>query len=57
MLIPVGGGDPGSWPDRLLGLELAEFHLYDREQIPEIYIRFAGGLLSESTPVPATTAP
>ena len=39
VLIPVGGGDAGSWPDRLRGLELAEFHLYDREQIPETSIR------------------
>jgi hypothetical protein len=35
VLIPVGGGDASSWPDRLRGLGLPEFHLYDREQLPE----------------------
>ena len=34
-IVPVGGGDPASWPDRLAALRLPEFHLYDREQAPE----------------------
>lgn len=38
-LIPVGGGDPASWPDRFRSLALREFHLYDREQMPETDVR------------------
>ncbi len=39
VLVPLGGGDPATWPDRLRALELPEFHLYDREQSPETDIR------------------
>lgn len=39
VLVPVGGGDPASWPDRLRTLGLPEFHLYDREQQPETDVR------------------
>lgn len=39
-LVPLGGGDPATtWPDRLRALELPEFHLYDREQVPETEVR------------------
>jgi putative ATP-dependent endonuclease of OLD family len=38
-LIPVGGGAPASWPDRFRSLHLPEFHLYDREQMPETGVR------------------
>ena len=37
--VPVGGGDPASWPDRFRQLSLPEFHLYDREQLPETDVR------------------
>jgi hypothetical protein len=37
--VPVGGGDPASWPNRFRALGLAEFHLYDREQEPESAVR------------------
>jgi hypothetical protein len=37
--VPVGGGDPASWPARFLQLNLSEFHLYDREQLPESDVR------------------
>src|SRR6185503_15091729 len=39
VLVPLGGGDPAAWPDRLRPLELPEFHLYDREQQPETDVR------------------
>ena len=39
VLVPVGGGDPASWPNRLRPLGLPEFHLYDREQLPETNAR------------------
>ena len=39
MLVPVGGGDPGTWPDRLRPLGHPELHLYDREQFPETEAR------------------
>jgi hypothetical protein len=35
VLVPLGGGAPDTWPDRLAGLRCPEFHLYDREQHPE----------------------
>lgn len=34
-LLPIGGGDPATWPNRLQALGCHEFHLYDREQHPE----------------------
>jgi hypothetical protein len=37
--IPLGGGDPASWPTRFQPLNLPEFHLYDREQLPETNVR------------------
>jgi hypothetical protein len=39
VLVPVGGGDPASWPDRFGSLGHREFHLYDREQSPETQVR------------------
>jgi len=39
VLVPLGGGDPASWPDRLRALGHPEFHLYDREQQPETDVR------------------
>ncbi len=33
-VVPLGGGDPATWADRLAPLRLPEFHLYDREQQP-----------------------
>src|SRR4051794_9135931 len=39
VLVPVGGGDPASWPDRFRALELPEFHLFDREQLPDSDVR------------------
>jgi hypothetical protein len=41
LLVPLGGGDAGSWPDRLRPLGCREFHLYDREQLPETNVRMA----------------
>ena len=34
-LLPIGGGDPATWPYRMQALGCPEFHLYDREQHPE----------------------
>ena len=34
-LLPVGGGDSECWPHRFQALGCSEFHLYDREQLPE----------------------
>ena len=34
LVVPLGGGDPATWADRLAPLQLPEFHLYDREQQP-----------------------
>ena len=39
LLVPLGGGDAASWPDRFRALGLSEFHLYDREQQPETDVR------------------
>ena len=39
IMVPLGRGDPASWPDRLRPLDLPEFHLYDREQLPETDVR------------------
>jgi hypothetical protein len=35
VFVPAGGGDLWLWADRFAPLELAEFHLYDREERPE----------------------
>ena len=45
LLVPLGGGDPLTWPDRLRPLGLPEFHLYDREQWPETGIRLRAAKL------------
>ena len=34
LVVPLGGGDPATWANRLAPLQLPEFHLYDREQQP-----------------------
>jgi len=39
VLVPLGGGNAASWPDRFHRLGLPEFHLYDREQQPETDVR------------------
>jgi hypothetical protein len=35
VFVPTGGGDPLAWAERLRGLDLPEFHLWDRETPPE----------------------
>src|SRR5437762_1314194 len=39
LVVPVGGGDPASWPDRFRAIGLREFHLFDREQLPDSEVR------------------
>jgi len=39
VMVPVGGGDPISWPERFQPLGFHELHLYDREQWPETDVR------------------
>lgn len=39
LLLPLGGGNAASWPDRFRALGLNEFHLYDKEQQPETGVR------------------
>jgi hypothetical protein len=50
VLVPLGGGDPASWPDRLRPLDLPEFHLYDREQRPETDVRLKAADLVNARP-------
>lgn len=39
LFLPTGGGDLRAWSRRLAPLRCAEFHLYDREQLPETELR------------------
>ncbi len=39
IFLPAGGGDLAAWIRRLAPLGCSEFHLYDKEQIPETELR------------------
>ena len=41
LVVPVGGGDPASWPNRLSSLGLREFHLFTA---PSLCIGHSGRL-------------
>lgn len=50
IFVPYGGGDPAGWTHRLAGLQLAEFHLYDRELPPETEVRRSAAALVNRRP-------
>ena len=39
VFVPFGGGNPAAWTDRFAPLGCPEFHLYDRESLPETQLR------------------